>query len=195
MTIPATVRRAALGVLLASGAFAVDAVADPIIDPIVRVREGGESIPVTGVPFTYDFGFFPGDPDGAALDCVTGTDIDTGLPMVSCAFQNRTGKTLSLLDFFFVLPPDPGTLAFFVEDPDDFFTGESISPAGATFAGGGIPTATCDGDFCFGGEFIIDLVGFPEGTGLTGRFAVPEPGVVGLLLAAVGLAAIRRRRS
>jgi hypothetical protein len=123
VTITATARRAALGVLLASGAFVGDALADPIIDPIVRVREGGESIPITSVPFTYDFGLFPGDPDGAGLDCVTGTDIGTGLPMVSCAFQNRTGKTLSLLDFFFVLPPDPGTLAFFVEDPDDFFTG------------------------------------------------------------------------
>ena len=44
-----------------------------------------------------------------------------------------------------------------------------------------------------GGEFVIELVGFPRETGITGTFSVPEPGVLGLL-ALAGALGIRRRR-
>ena len=188
-------RRAALGALLLCSMFAADALAEPIIDPIVRVREGGDSIPITGLPFTYDFGAFPGDPDGSGIDCFTGTDSATELPLVACSFQNLTGRTIALIDLFFAIPPDPGPLAFFIEDPDGLFGRASISPAGALFAGGrGISSAVCDGDSCFGGEFVIELVGFPSGTGITVTIAAPEPGVLGLLAVAAVFAGLRRRR-
>ena len=188
-------RRAALCALLLCPALGADALADPIIDPIVRVREGGASIPIGGVPFFYDFGAFPGDPDGGGGDCFTGTDAGTGLALVSCSFQNLSRRTIRAIDLLFAIPPDPGPLEFAIGDPDGLFGRRSISSAGAGYAGGrGIAPATCEGDSCFGGEFTIELIGFPTGTGITGTFAVPEPGVLGLFLAGGILAAYRRRR-
>jgi hypothetical protein len=185
--------------------FSGQAFAGPILDdPIVRVRGGGTSIPITGLPFFFDFGNFPDDPDGElGPDCSSGpgTGDDAGFTVVSCGFQNLTGLTISLLDFSFSVETD-GT--FFVQDPDNFFDNEFIKAMGAQFAGGGIPSGSCDGGpdlqiegvICFGGEFIIDLVGFAPGTHITMvATQVPEPVVMALFgVAVIAAAGARRRR-
>jgi hypothetical protein len=179
-------------VLLATGVSA-----EPI-DPIVRVRGGGTSIPIFGLPFEFDFGTFPADPDGDGTDCFSGpgSGPDEGFTVVSCGFQNLTGQSISLLDFSFAIPPN-GELIFAIEDPDEFFDNEEIGPGGALFAGGGIPSGFCDEiEGCFGGEFIIDLVGFPDGSMIQMTASqVPEPAAVLLLGAAMAGAALRRRRN
>jgi hypothetical protein len=89
-----------------------------------------------------------------------------------------------------------------VEDPDNLFANEAISPDGARFAGGGIPSGFCEGggedfrtEFNGCGDFFIDLVGFPRGTDITMTAStVPEPGALLLLGTGVALAFVSVRR-
>src|SRR4026207_1600839 len=83
------------------------ATASTILDPIVRTRGGGTgSYQIFSLPYAFDFGLFPADPGlrqenidrGQVENCDVGTDTDTGLPMVTCTFQNLTGQAISLLD-------------------------------------------------------------------------------------------------
>jgi hypothetical protein len=177
--------------LAAAMLLAVSASAAPIVDPIVRVRGGGASIPIFGLPFKFpDEPFtFPVDPDGEGSDdCTSGPSPlpDPGFT-VSCGFQNLTGETISRLTFSFSVATDPET--FFLQDIDDLFENQRLRPFGAGFFGGGIPTGFCDEiEGCSGGEFIVDLVGFEAGTEIQMTATqVPEPGA--LLLLATGLAA------
>lgn len=186
--------------LAATVIIAATAAASPIQDPIVRVREGGESIPIYSLPFMFNFGAFPSNPDPD--NCIVDTELvgDDLLPRVSCGFQNRTGVTITALQLGFANLGDPEGLVFAVDDPNELFTFEFIDPSGALFQGGGIPSAACyDGDvgpWCQGGEFIIDLVGFPEGTevGMDAVQRIPEPGTLLLLAAGTAVAGLRRRR-
>jgi hypothetical protein len=185
--------------LAAALIVAATVAASPVRDPIVRVREGGESIPIDSLPFMFDFGSFPSNPD--ADNCTVDTELvgDDLLPRVSCGFQNRTGMTISLLELGFNIPDDAGDLAFFVEDPDGLFAMRFIDPEGALFEGGGIPSVSCDEaePHCTGGEFIIDLVGFPQGSGVVmdADEQVPEPGALFLLATGAAVAGLRRRRA
>lgn len=172
-------------ILLAFGIAAMPASADPItLDPIVRVRYAGGSVPIYALPFSFDFGALPNDPDGAGTDCLVFSEAaGTG---VGCMFANYTGEPITYLRVAYT-NPQPGSLVFAVEDPDSIFSSEMIDPHAATFSGGGIPD---------GRHFIIDLVGFPVGTTATLSTvptSVPEPSS-SLLLFAVGLAGVRTVR-
>lgn len=168
-----------------------------LADPIVRTRGGGGSIQIFELPFTFDFGVFPIAP--ADPNCSSGPDTEfPELTAVSCNFQNLTGFTISELNFTFGSPTGPVQLT--LEDPSGFFP-DRFPPDGtfalaAHFGGGGIPTGFCDGDFCSGGEFGIDLVGFPDGTTafVTSESAVPEPASLLLLGTGLAIAARGRRR-
>jgi hypothetical protein len=189
-----------LAFVLSFGA-AVQASAATIIDPIVRTKLGGGSIPIPApLPFFFSFGVFPTDPDGElGTNCFVDPDIDPMGILVSCAFQNQTGETIQFLDFDFLLPGPPGSLVFTAEDPDNLFDFEFASPTGegAQFLGGGIAPCNFDGDLCFGGEFIIELVGFPQGTVIdmtAAATAVPEPATLTLVATGIAMAVARRRR-
>src|SRR5580765_4185561 len=109
---------AVLGVTTAS--------ASPILDPIVRTRGGGTgSYLIRGLPYSFNFGEFPNDPDllqenidrDQGENCEVGTDSGTGLQMVTCEFQNLTGGNISLIDFNFNIPGGGAGLDFTTEDP------------------------------------------------------------------------------
>jgi hypothetical protein len=186
--------------LLLSVAAAIQASAETITDPIVRTKAGGGSIGIP--PLAFSFGAFPSDPDGVGSNCFVGTDVDTSLTLVSCAFQNLTGQPIGFLDFDFdysgVFGGPPPVETFFTEDPNEFWNSRTIDQFGAQFIGGGIAPAICDGEFgCFGGEFIVELVGFPEGTTIdmtAAANAVPEPMTLTLLATGLALGAGARRR-
>jgi hypothetical protein len=177
-------------------------------DPIVRVREGGVSIPIFSLPFVFDYGVFPEDPDGPGTDCQVNPYTDPAGTVVSCAFQNLTGEPIGFLDVSYTLPPNPGPLVFSAEDLPGFFAFEAADSSAAIFQGGGIPSGSCELDGepelavsqvpnCFGGEFLVDVIGFPNGTEIAmtaAATAVPEPTTIALLVSGLAGAALRRRR-
>jgi len=191
--------------LLLSGIAALHASAATITDPIVRTRTGATgSIPITGLPFFFDWGEFPGLPPGFdPPDCTTG--FEGSLNVVTCEFVNQTGQTINFLDFDFDYssvpggPPPPS--AFFIEDGTGPFdqvgwTTKSIDQFSAQFIGNGIDPEVCDIEFCFGGHFFVDLVGFPEGTHITMNAEaqpVPEPMTLTLLGTGLALGVARRK--
>jgi hypothetical protein len=179
-------------------------------DPIVRTRGGGGSIQFFTLPFTFSFGSFPDDPDGPVdpddpegpgSNCSVGPDsIHTELTAVTCNFQNLTNQTISLLNFTFGIPGDTSSLIFDTEDPDERWgSGDdrSITAAGARFTGGnGLVSGSCI-EGCSGGEFAVDIIGFPEGTTVSMTAdvtAVPEPASLMLIGTGLALAAGRARR-
>jgi hypothetical protein len=189
--------------LLLSVIAASQTAAATIIDPIVRTRLGTiGSIPIDGLPFTYDFypgsGTFPDNPD--PVNCVTG--LEGSLDIVTCQFQNRTGLPITFLDFDFLFPTgtDPGSLIFVADDDqNNLFATQFANFGGATFAGGsGIAPCNFDGEFCFGGDFLIDLVGFPQGTRMSmvadEASEVPEPMTLTLVATGLALGAAAKRR-
>jgi hypothetical protein len=171
-----------------------DVMAGPVTDPIVRVRGGGNSIPILALPFTFDFGTFPAPPDSP--NCYANSE--NGMDLVGCYFQNQTGMTISFLQLDYILGLNSGGLEFTAEDVNGLFATSAADASAATFTGGaGIPTCGWDGATCYGGEFTIELLGFPDDTtiGMTAASAVPDSGSTLLLLGLgmTGLAAVRRR--
>ena len=168
------------------------------IDPIVRVKVPGiGSIPIPApLPFMFDFGTFPSPPDPS--NCYAGTE--GGMNLVGCYFQNQTGMTISFLQLMYALGSDPGGLVFTVEDPDGLFAASTANASAATFTGGGeqpgIPTCTPGDGYCYGGDFVIELVGFPDGTTTEMTASTPDPGATLLLfgMGLAGLTAFRRWR-
>jgi hypothetical protein len=196
------VKMSAFAILLSL--FAVsESSAGTIIDPIVRTRLGTlGSIPIFGLPFEFDFtpgsNTFPSNPDPA--NCEVGTE--GSLDRVTCQFQNRTGVPITFLDFDFIFPTgtDPGSLTFVADDQNNLFSDENANFGGALFAGGaGIPSCNFDGELCFGGDFLIDLVGFPQGSRITlladVNSEVPEPMTLTLLATGLAVGAAARRRT
>jgi hypothetical protein len=170
-----------------------------LADPIVRTRGGGGSIQIFELPFTFDFGVFPIAPD---LDnCTSGPDTEfPELTAVSCSFQNLTGFAINDLDFRFVSPT--GDVQLTLEDTSGFFP-DRFPPDGtfasaAHFSGAGVPSGFCGFEGpCTGGEFAIDLVGFPDGTTAVVTMdatTVPEPASLLLLGTGLAIAARGRRR-
>jgi hypothetical protein len=190
---------------------AFEAAASPIRDPVVRTRGGGGSIPIESLPFTYNFGSFPSDPDGidGSLDefpgdnCFVGTNDEftvDEVPMVTCAFQNRTGSPITILDFLYTDIGFTPSEFQIIDDGGFFGSGNlNIGNFGARFAlsgdNNGIPTCTPDIESCIGGEFFIDLIGFSPDTAISMvAQPVPEPATLTLLGSGLALAVARRRR-
>ncbi len=188
--------------LVMCGLGVTQALATPIVpDPIVRTRGGGGSIQIfSPLPFTFDFGVSPNNPDPA--NCTFGPDDEfPELNALSCNFQNLTGFTINDLNFTFGGSPDPFELT--LEDTSGFFSA-SIPPSSyfgftAHFSGSGVESGSCpviEGP-CTGGEFGIDLVGFPDGTTAIVTMSaseVPEPATLLLVGPGLALAAKARRR-
>ncbi len=186
--------------LLLSVIAASQTSAATILDPIVRTKAGGTSIGIPPpLPFVFPFGSFPTDPDGSDSNCGFIEDGDPFGDLVFCTFQNLTGQTIQFLDFDFGLPGSPGSLVFFGRGSGRFLRLETANSAGAQFIGGGIPSGFCDEiEGCFGGEFIVELVGFPEGTIIdmtAAASAVPEPMTLTLVATGLALGAGARRRN
>jgi hypothetical protein len=162
---------------------------------------GGGSIQIFELPFTLTIANFP----YPGIDsCGIGEPEEAGT-VLTCAFQNVTGQTISLLDFRFTLPQDSGELSFEAQDPDNLFGNEDADENGARFAGGGILSGSCGGGelesslHCTGGHFFIDFVGFPRQTSIAMTASqVPEPATLTLFataLAVAGGARGRRRKA
>jgi len=187
--------------LVMCGLGVTQALATPIVlDPIVRTRGGGGSIQIfPPLPFTFDFGVINNNPDSA--NCTFGPDTEfPELNALSCNFQNLTGFTITELNFTFGGSADPFELT--LEDTSGFFSA-SIPPSSffgftAHFDGTGVESGSCPFEGpCTGGEFGIDLVGFPAGATafVTSASAseVPEPATLLLVGPGLALAAKARR--
>ena len=189
--------------LLLSMVPAIHVSAATITDPIVRTKAGpGASIPINSLPFFFNWGSFPDVPAGFEADCFSG--FEGSLALVSCEFANNTGQNIGFLDFNFdytnAVSGPPDVSEFFTEDPNEFWDDRTIDQFSAQFVGGGIPAFQCTGEIepiCVPFVFIVDLVGFPEGTNITMVAAaseVPEPMTLSLVGTGLAIAALRRRR-
>ncbi len=192
--------------LLLSVVAALHASAATITDPIVRTKKGpGASIPINSLPFFFDWGSFPTVPPGFESDCFSGEE--DSMPLVSCEFVNNTGQNIGFLGFNFdytnAVSGPPDVSEFFTEDGTGEgdaigWTNRPINQFSAQFFGGGIPALDCpfEGE-CVPFVFVVDLVGFPEGTNITMVAAaseVPEPMTLSLVGTGLAMAALRRRR-
>jgi len=202
--------RSALVVVLLG--FSASVVLADGVDPLVGIKSGGGSTPIT---------ITDPNPTVTATAGTTGCTI-AGDTCVVDVFQNQTGSTLTNLTIFITTTLVGGNpLNFTCNDAETEFFGifgscVATAVAGGTdlfFSGGtGVAPATfecpeeVEGCFFVGGEFAVDIEGtitdgqppdLPSGTSITTQVITsPEPGSALMLLfgaAAFALTKVARR--